>query len=102
MSRSEQIEIYRKKWGAQLCMDLRAARLAGACRPAHGRPGGSTAEQEKGPRRVSPQKSDERASPSGSRSVRKQRLLVASNAASDPKGPGRAASRSKSVRGSKH
>jgi len=101
MSRSEQIEIFRKKWGAQLCMDLQAARLAGACRPAHGKPGVSPAEREKGPSGASPEKSDEGASPSGSRAVRKQRLLVASNAASDPKGPGRAASRSKTLRGSR-
>jgi hypothetical protein len=101
MSRSEQLEIFRKKWGAQLCMDLRAARLAGACRPAHENPGGP-AEPEKGPSRASPEKSDEGISTSGSRAVRKQRLLVASNAASDPKEPRRAVSRSKSIRGSKH
>src|SRR5687768_3554930 len=85
ISRSEQIEMFRTKWGAQLCMDLQAARLAGACRPAHGKPGGSPAEQEKAPGRAFPQKSDNGTSPSGSRSVRKQRLRVASQAASDPK-----------------
>jgi hypothetical protein len=102
MSRSEQIEIFRKKWGAQLCMDLQVARLAGACRPAHGKSDGSPAEQEKDASGASPRKSDEATSTSGARSVRKRRLLVASNAAPDPTEPRRAASRSKSVRGSKH
>jgi hypothetical protein len=102
MSRSEQIEIFRTKWGAQLCMDLQAARLAGACRPAHGKPGGSPAEQEETSRRDFSQKSDEGTSPSRSRSARKQRLRVASQAASDRKTPERTASRSKATHGSKH
>ena len=102
MSRSEQIEIFRTKWGAQLCMDLQVARFAGACRPAHGKPGGPPAEPEKVHRRAFPQKRDEGISPSGSRSLRKQRLLVASKAASDPETPERAASRSKTTRGSRN
>jgi hypothetical protein len=101
MSRSEQIEIFRTKWGAQLCMDLQGARFAGACRSAHGKPGGSP-EPEKVPRRAFPQESDEGSSPSGSRSLRKLRLLVASKAASDPKTGERATPRSKTTRGSKN
>jgi hypothetical protein len=93
MSRSEQIEIFRTKWGAQLCMDLQGARFAGACRRAH--------EQDEAPGRAFPQESDEGALQSRSRSVRKQRLPVVSDAASDRETPKRAASRSKTTRGSK-
>jgi hypothetical protein len=82
-------------------MDLQAARFAGASRPAHGKPGGSPTEQDEAPGRAFPQESDEGAIQSRSRSVRKQRLLVTSNAASDRETPKRPASRSKTARGSK-
>jgi hypothetical protein len=101
MSRSEQIEIFRTKWGAQLCMDLQAARFAGLHRPAHGEGADSPPEQDEAPGKAFPQESDEGALQSRSRSVRKQRLLVTSNAASDRQTPKRAASRSKTTRGSK-